>query len=269
VRRIAVVGDSISFGYWVEERDAWPRQLQELLGPGVEVLNFGVPGYNLDQEIEVVRSRARRFGPEIVLVGFCVNDLDEIFSYEYGLTVDRASRRASVLGRIYDGLLARSVLFSFVEYRLTELEARRGFADAKNPLGGRLYEEAVAQQRKALVGRFTVLSELLKPGQTRGIVVVFPTLGNRFANYPHRQLHAAVTGAARDAGLEALDLVDCFSPYEFRDVRVDVVHPSPLGHRVAAHAVRDAVCGTGWPCPPVAGACGTYRPSDFRTVRGY
>lgn len=268
VRRVAVVGDSITFGYWVEEGDGWPRQLEGLLGPGVEVLNFGVPGYNLDQEIEVVRSRARGFEPDTVVVGFCLNDLEGIFSYEYGLTLGRASRRSSAVGRIYDGLLSRSVLLSFVEYRLTELEARRRFADAKNPLGGKLYEEAVAEQRVALLARFGVLAELLKPRGTRGIVVVFPSMGNRFANYPHRALHEAVTSAALEAGLEAVDLVECFSPYDYRDLRVDVVHPSPLGHRVAAHAVRDAIC-THAPCPPVDGTCTGYRPGDFRKVRGY
>ena len=272
VRRVAVVGDSITFGYWVEEADAWPRQLQALLGgqqAGVEVLNFGVPGFNLDQEIELVRSRVRDFGPDEVVVGFCLNDLEGIFSYEYGLTVDRTSRRASLLGRAYDELLSHSVLLSFVEYRLTELEARRQFAEAKNPLGGKLYEEAVAEQRAALKGRFDVLAALLKPRGIRGLVAVFPTFGNRFANYPHRDLHAAISAAARDAGLEVVDLLDCLSPYDYRDLRVDVVHPSPLGHRVAAHAVRDALCSDGWSCPPVTGSCDTYRPTDFRTLRGY
>ena len=56
-----------------------------------------------------------------------------------------------------------------------------------------------------------------------------------------------------------MDLLDCYSAYDFRDLRVDVVHPSPLGHRVAAHAVRDALCARGWLClvapagPPVHG----------------
>jgi len=59
VVRVAVLGDSIAFGYGVAEADAFPRQLEGLLNTGrrdgrAEVLNFGVPGYNLDQELEVV-----------------------------------------------------------------------------------------------------------------------------------------------------------------------------------------------------------------------
>ena len=65
VRRVAVLGDSIAFGYWVSDEQGFARQLEMLLGqaPGprrgrVEVLNFGVPGYNLEQEIETLRARA-------------------------------------------------------------------------------------------------------------------------------------------------------------------------------------------------------------------
>jgi hypothetical protein len=97
-RRVAVLGDSIAFGYWVAEKDAFPHQLEELLNevkgaePSFEALNFGVPGYNLDQEIEVLRAKALATAPDLVVIAFCLNDLEGLFSYEYGLTVDRAAR---------------------------------------------------------------------------------------------------------------------------------------------------------------------------------
>jgi hypothetical protein len=68
-----------------------------------------------------------------------------------------------------------------------------------------------------------------------------------------------------------VDLLDCCSTYGLRELRVDVAHPSPLGHRVAAHATRDALCARGWLCrgAPPGPSCTAYRPSDFPTVRGY
>jgi hypothetical protein len=86
VRRVVVLGDSIAFGYWVSEKDAFPRQLEAMLnspavaGEPVEVLDFGVPGYNLDQEIEALRAKALAFSPDLVVVAFCLNDLEGIFS---------------------------------------------------------------------------------------------------------------------------------------------------------------------------------------------
>lgn len=277
VRRVAVLGDSIAFGYWVRERDGFPRQLEELLqgraaGERVEVLDFGVPGYNLDQEIEALRSRALELSPDLVVVAFCLNDLEGLFSYELGLVQDRAAQRRSLLGRARDELLRRSLLFSWVEYRLSEADARRRFVRTKNPLEGPLYAEAVGQQRTVLLGKFAVLRELLRARGIPGLVAVFPTLGTRFERYPYRELHAAVVSAAESSGLGALDLLACYSAYDFRELRVDVVHPSPLGHRVAAHAIRDALCARGWLCSggvPAGPGCTSYPASDFTRVKGY
>jgi lysophospholipase L1-like esterase len=272
VERIAVVGDSIAFGYWVAEEQAFPRQLEQMLGGSVEVLDFAVPGYNLDQEIETLRAKAFDYSPDLVLVAFCLNDLEGIFSYEYGLVLDRSARSDSPGGRVLEAVLRRSVLASWVEYRLAELEARRRFAQARNPLGGPLYAEAVSEQKKALLARFRTLHELLAARGIPALVAVFPTFGTRFASYPYRELHAAVVETARESGLLAVDLLDCFSAYDFHDVRVDVVHPNPMGHRVAAHAIRDALCGEKRLCdraPTPAGSCTSYEPGQFPQVRGY
>jgi lysophospholipase L1-like esterase len=277
VRRVVVLGDSIAFGYWVSERDAFPRQLEAMLnepavaGEPVEVLDFGVPGYNLDQEIEALRAKALAFSPDLVVVAFCLNDLEGIFSYELGLVQDRASRGRSWLGRLREELLGRSLLCAWLEYRLSELEARRRFVRARNPLGGPLYAEAVDRQRAALDGKFAVLRTLLRARGIPGVVVVFPVLGARWERYPYRGLHRAVVSAAQGAGLAAVDLLDCYAAYDFRQLRVDVVHPSPLGHRVAAHAVRDALCARGWLCrgAPPGPPCTAYRASEFPSVRGY
>ncbi len=272
VRRIAVLGDSIAFGYWVAEDQSFPRQVERMLGRRVQVLNFGVPGYNFDQEIEALRARVLEYSPDLVVAAFCLNDLEGIFSYEYGLTLDRSARSSRLGGRLLEGLLQGSILAAWIEYRLAELESRRRFAKARNPLGGPLYAEAVVEQKKALVAGFRTLRQILAARGIPGLVAVFPTFGNRFSNYPYRQLHAAVLEAAQDSGLLAVDLLDCFAGYDLRDVRVDVVHPNPMGHRIAAHAIRDALCGRGLVCddaPAPDVPCTGYRKEDFPRIRGY
>jgi lysophospholipase L1-like esterase len=278
VRRVAVLGDSVAFGYWVAEEDAFPRQLEGMLnavrdgGPRVEVLNFGVPGYNLDQEIETLRSRVLAFAPDVVVVAFCLNDLEGIFSYELGLVQDRSARRRSLPGRLREGLLSRSVFFAWVEYRLAEADARRGFVRARNPSSAPLYELAVSQQKKVLLGKFAVLHAIVDSHGIAGLVVVFPAFDGDWDRYPHRDLHRVVVEATEESGLLSLDLLGCYSAYFFRDVRVDVVHPNPMGHRVAAHAIRDVLCERRILCPgPVAGGptCRDYRKEEFPAVRGY
>jgi lysophospholipase L1-like esterase len=275
--RIAVLGDSIAFGYWVAEQDTFPRQLEVLLrqaGNDVDVMNFGVPGYNVEQEVEVLRLKVLGFEPDVVVMGICLNDLDDIFSYEYGLTVDRAQRTETWLGRARDRLLQRSVLFSWIEYRRAEFETRRFFAKTKNPHGGRLYNEAVDRQRARLLRAFSEIARLLAPRRIPALVAVFPTFGNRFENYPHADLHRTVTSAAEEAGLLTVDLLSCYSAYtdlRFWDLRTDVVHPSPMGHRIAAHGIADALCQRRLGCQTERpdGDCRTYRKEEFPAVRGY
>ena len=102
-------------------------------------------------------------------------------------------------------------------------------------------------------------------------MLVFPVLGSSFGDsYPYHALHEEIAAAARAHGLEVVDLRECYSGYRLRDLRVDVVHPSPLGHQVAAHALRDSLCASGWGCAAGAqGACRGYDPQNFAKVRGY
>jgi lysophospholipase L1-like esterase len=272
VRRVAVFGDSIVFGYWVSEADAFPAQLGSLLGPRVETLNLGVPGYNLDQEIENLRLRVDALHPDLVVFGFCLNDLEGLLSFEYGLTQARREARSGPR-RALEALLSFSRFAAWIEYRLTEREARSNFTRARNPLGGELYEAKGETIDAHLDASFTELSGLLKPRGVRGAIAIFPVLGNRFENYPYRDLHARIGRAAARAGLLSIDLLRCFESYSFREVRVDVVHPNPLGHRIAAHAAGEALFEELFPGEPKPAAfrraCSSYRPSEFPTVRGY
>lgn len=272
VRRIAVFGDSIVFGYWVAENDAFPAQLEGLLGPGVEVLNLGVPGYNLDQEIEHFRGRVDSLRPDLAVFGFCLNDLEGLLSFEYGLTQARREARSGPR-RLLESFLSSSRFAAWIEYRLTERDAREQFARARNPLGGELYEATNEAIDAHLDASFLALAASAKPRGIRAAIAIFPILGNRFENYPYRDLHARIVAAAGRAGIVAIDLLPCFEPYAFRDVRVDVVHPNPLGHRIAAHAAAAGLWPQLFPAQPMPRplqrSCADYRAADFQTVKGY
>jgi len=76
---IAVIGDSHTYGSNATHRAlTFPARLQHHLraqtGQTVTVLNFGVPGYGMVQELEVLRAVARRFEPDLVILQYCIND---------------------------------------------------------------------------------------------------------------------------------------------------------------------------------------------------
>lgn len=84
-KRIAVLGDSFTWGYGVEQAQTFSAKLQELR-PGTEVLNFGCSGYGQDQELLVLRRKALRYLPDLVVVSVhAASDFENNASFfQYG-----------------------------------------------------------------------------------------------------------------------------------------------------------------------------------------
>jgi hypothetical protein len=79
VHRIAVLGDSFTFGVGTEFTDTYSKRLEAQLnrssGP-FEVINFGVGGYNTVLELATWREQAARFKPDLVILGYVLNDTE-------------------------------------------------------------------------------------------------------------------------------------------------------------------------------------------------
>ncbi len=74
--RVIVIGDSYTFGYGVDDGETFSAVLERNLGTNVEVLNWGVPGYNLEQSIELLALRGKAYRPDVVVLSQHPNDFD-------------------------------------------------------------------------------------------------------------------------------------------------------------------------------------------------
>jgi hypothetical protein len=72
--RIAIVGDSFTFGLEVPYEDSWGHRLEGALGPDVQVLNFGVDGYGIDQAYLRYDRDIRPWRPDVVIFGLINHD---------------------------------------------------------------------------------------------------------------------------------------------------------------------------------------------------
>jgi hypothetical protein len=80
--RVVVLGDSIAFGYGVDEASAFPRVLERQLAAlapqaNIEIVNLAVGGYNAWNEAELLKDVGVTYQPDLVLVQFCINDLND------------------------------------------------------------------------------------------------------------------------------------------------------------------------------------------------
>lgn len=77
VFRIALFGDSFTFGEEVSDEETFAHHLQQLLAaetPAVEVLNFGIHGYGHDQMLLYLREALPLYRPDVVVLGYVSDD---------------------------------------------------------------------------------------------------------------------------------------------------------------------------------------------------
>jgi hypothetical protein len=77
--RIMVLGDSLTWGVGLPVERSYTALLEERLkgvlqGREIEVLNFGISGGPTLQERDILVAAAPNVDPDLVVVGFCIND---------------------------------------------------------------------------------------------------------------------------------------------------------------------------------------------------
>lgn len=75
VLRVAAFGDSFVYGAEVDSGASWAG-LIESQNPDIEVLNYGVAGYGVDQAYLRYLLEGKAFSPDIVLMGFIPDDIN-------------------------------------------------------------------------------------------------------------------------------------------------------------------------------------------------
>lgn len=115
--RIVISGGSSVFGYFVSDDDEAARILETKLrerGRRVEVLNDGVPGYNLFHLIDRFEERVAPLEPNIVMLYAGWNDLTYLCSNDPAAA--RYTQRADFQG--VERALGQSTLYCFVTRRV-------------------------------------------------------------------------------------------------------------------------------------------------------
>ena len=86
VFRIITIGDSFTYGLNISTENNYPEQLEDALNKKLkcknidkfEVINLGVPGYDLQYSVERFKSRGQKYDPDLVLWLITLSDISEI-----------------------------------------------------------------------------------------------------------------------------------------------------------------------------------------------
>ncbi len=252
--RIGVLGDSVTLGRGVPLEQSHPAVLEQLLSQelDVEVLNFGVGGYNTDQEVEIYARRGRRFDPDLLILAYVLND-----ALEAGAALEATRRpvpaapppqsrapgwgpRASLANLLP---LAPSELLELLRGRLPRLTS--GPPRNRHPWLAGLYRKPESWQ--IVTGAMERLAAIAREDDDPVLVVIFPLLTD-LDDYEFAWVHAQVRGEAERHGFDVLDLRDALREHDAADLRLeprDTVHLGPDGLRLAALAIRDHLEASG------------------------
>jgi lysophospholipase L1-like esterase len=266
VYRIIVIGDSIAFGYGVEEADTFPKVLEArlaMLNPSltVEVMNLGVGGYNPYTEAALLADVGIAYEPDLVLVQFCVNDLyDPTFHFDQqtrlhlGTLPDAAfpnpARRRqppSALTATAVALCHRSRLCTLADETLLAWHSvHRDLAAERAVLRPHDGDES-APEWSWLSARYSEMARTAATHRAHFAIIIFP-FQTQVTGTATAAIQQRIAALGRKAGWATIDLLPAFHEAANDPVPLflDAWHPTARGHRVAADAILADLSCRGW-----------------------
>jgi HEAT repeat protein/lysophospholipase L1-like esterase len=222
VRRIAILGDSVTLGAEMRPEEAYPQRLEALLrseGRRVEVMNVALWGWSTRQERIAWQRIARRYHPDQAVLAVCLNDIPELFN--------NLSRPPRWLTRLHES--------SALVRRVVNAEGRE--IDSVD----RLFGEPDARRVRGAFDRFfeevrTLRREVEADGASFA-VIVFPFRFQVEPGAPAPVVQQRIASFCASEGLRCLDLLPTLArvgPSAF----VDYDHLSASGASWVAETLR-------------------------------
>jgi lysophospholipase L1-like esterase len=226
--RLAFLGDSFTLGIGVRDEDTLPANVERELQrnyKNIEVLNFGVSGYNTRDEIRLLKEYVLKFKPDIVVVVLFLNDAGragtirflsrpmlfaQIRKYSYFIN--------ALVGSIEKAFLSKQMIRHYHE---GFLETSQGYHSIK----------AALREGKWLSSKH----------QFDFIVAVYPVLFKLDERYPFRSIHQNIESFCKSENILFVDLFNAFFGQSDRQMWVHSTdqHPNDLAHRLASIEITD------------------------------
>ncbi|MDA1209160.1 MAG: hypothetical protein O2904_03990 [bacterium] len=243
---IAILGDSITFGYGVADDETLPAQINALM-PEYNVLNAASPAYQLLQETATYKEKIMPLKPEHLILIFYFNDFTDSTAWLDDIGVVRAPDWVpgkDICAPIDRGLLqylpgkcwldTNSAMYKIMKKIVNMRHGNEQLAEQR--------EESKAQPKADTVTRGNLR---LYSNQLDDLVALLPVnMPRTFVIWPDRFLHEVsrpkLIKIATERGFKVIDLYDTFGN-EVPTLGWDTVHPSKEAIEEAAKIIANEV----------------------------
>jgi lysophospholipase L1-like esterase len=247
--RIAVLGDSTSFGYRVEYEESYAERLRTRLstefGMPIELRNYSVPAYNASQELHSYLDRVVGFHPDLLIVHHDHNDTQPTgFGYSYDYLAP--SFGDNPLNSALLKLIIRQGQALVVRFRISGSEADEHQLIHGYVYSGPGYDAMIASRRE--LARETQLRDL------PAIVMIYNGTVEVADDYreaePYQKLHEGLHASLLEMGFYVLDMYPAYNALlkakGWPDLKKFWIsetdgHPIPAGHQFIADTLYDFI----------------------------
>lgn len=251
ITRIAVIGDSFTFGQGIEMKDRLTEQLRDALnknGNRFEILNFGTPGAETEDHIVTLDKVLSGAHPDFILVQWFVNDVE-----------GHKKRRAEPLRLIpvawFDAYLkSHSALYFLLNKGWVQLQVQYGGLKSYTDYMRERYEDPQSIPSRKASDEFRTLLAL---AASRGVPLgafLYPEIedvGGDPTRYSHGFLFERTLSQCTESGVHCIDLRPELARIKHTEslwVNEFDHHPNAEVNRIATEAVI-AAFGSEWHLP--------------------
>ena len=242
IYRIAIIGDSLTYGQGIPENDRFSNLLRSGLndnGESFEVFNFGRPGAETHHHRQILTEAVLAQEPDFILLQWFVNDV-EISHAERGATAPLIP-----WNRLNKVLHQRSALYYLVNRQFASLQRSLRHAEDYVENMKRRFGDPSTPESKTAANELVRLIETISENDIPMGIVLFPLLvdvqGDPAA-YPLGFLIDRVLVTCSEREIACLDLRHVFAPVTpTSDLWVNRYdkHPSAIANKLASDAIRD------------------------------
>ena len=222
VYRIICLGDSTT------ANSEYVKILEMLLNKDTdkkfEVWNCGVAGYSTLQQLRALRHKWLRYNPDMVIMGFCLNDFDTtpIVVKENGNLVGYFPHK-EILPKVNPFLLKHSAIYRFIIARL---------------LFSKKDDNDIVELSRSYIQK---TQELLS---AKGIQFLIVILGipERIENSSMKENYVVVKSIIEDYNIEFINIVPLFkknNPESLKFLPDDNIHFNREGSQIVAEAIHE------------------------------
>lgn len=232
--RIAVVGDSVTYGSGCQFYDTYSQRLEALLNlndnqRSAEVWVWAKGGDNPNTEIRYLPA-IEEWKPDILILGICLNDAEN--AHKMGqVGAWRMETLPAPPPSWLAAVLRHSRAGSFIYQKLAARQARRGYLAYYRRLYNREYSGW-----KLLVQAIRRFRDFCGEQEIALVPVIFPLFSD-VDRYPFDWVHEQIGNVFREEGVAHLDLLEAFrgqSPQRLQVIPMVDAHPNEIAHRQVA-----------------------------------